>query len=123
LACRVEEWNGSLRPLQAIEREHADQAEQQHADRIASPMLFLRFIDATDRVGQALEGAQHWREERPLADEDARHVAAERLGDCDDDRAEDRDLNPPVESHGEAPWKLEPLGADQGVNEIGQEAQ
>jgi len=99
LSGRVEERDRRLQALQSIERDHADQAEQQHADRIAGPMLLLRFIDAADCIGQPFDRPQHRRQQGALPGEDAGHIAAERLGDRNDDCAEDRDLNPPVEGH------------------------
>jgi hypothetical protein len=61
--------------------------EQQHGDRIGQPMLFALLVDAADPVERALDRPQHRRQECALAIEHARHVAAERFDQRDDDRA------------------------------------
>ena len=63
-------------------------------------MLLARLVDAGDPVEPALDGAEHRRQERPLAFEHARHVAAERHHERGEDHEIDGDLNPAVEGHG-----------------------
>ncbi len=62
-------------------------------------MLFVCFVDAADRVDGALDGPQDGREKCPLAGEDARHVAAERFRQRDDQHRKERDLNPSIHGH------------------------
>ena len=99
LPCRIEREQ-ALKPLQRVERDKSDEAEDQQRDGIGEPMLLFLFIDAAAPVDRALERAQHRMQKGALAIEDARHVAAEWPGDGDDDHAEERDLDPAVQGHG-----------------------
>ena len=64
--------------------------EEQHGDRVGEPVLLALLVDAADPVEPDFDRPQDGREERALAVEDARHVAAERLHQRDDDRAVER---------------------------------
>jgi hypothetical protein len=66
-------------------------------------MLLASLVDAGDPVEPALDGTEHRRQERALALEDLRHIAAERHEECGEDDEVDRDLNPAVEGHGGCP--------------------
>ena len=66
-------------------------------------MLLARLVDAGDPVKPALDGAKHRRQERALALEDLRHIAAKRHDERGEDHEVDRDLNPAVEGHGGGP--------------------
>ncbi len=80
-------------------------------------MLLLRRIDTGEAVDAALQPAERRRQQRALAAEHAGKIAAQRLGDCDDDHAIERDLNPAIDRHGNI---LEALGTHERVNEIGE---
>ncbi|MGY4464381.1 hypothetical protein ACVWWK_000063 [Bradyrhizobium sp. LB9.1b] len=82
--------------------------EQQYGDRVSQPMLLALLVDAGEPVDAGLDRTQHRRQERPLAVEHARHVPAERLGQRDDDAAEENDLEPTDHSHGINPSGLVP---------------
>ena len=109
-------------PLEAHERVDAQEArgvEQQHGDRIGDPMLLARLVDPGDSVKPALDGAEHRRQERPLALEHSCHETAERNDERGEDREIDRDLNPAINGHGSL---LELLGPEQRVGEVDEEA-
>jgi len=74
--------------------------EQEHRDRIGQPMLLAPLVDSGNPVEPGLDRAQHRRQERPLAVEDARHVPTERLCQREDDDAKQNDLEPTDDSHG-----------------------
>ena len=74
--------------------------KEQHRNRVGQPMLLALFIDAANPIEPRLNRAQDRRKKRTLAIEDARHVAAERLNQCDDNRAKQQNLNPANDSHG-----------------------
>ena len=57
-------------------------------------MLLALGINTTQHVEAGFDRHQHRAEERALTVEDARHVAAERLHQRDDDRAIEKDLDP-----------------------------
>ena len=61
--------------------------EEQHRDRVGQPVLLALLVDAADPVDAGLDRPQDRRKESALAIEDARHVAAERFRQRDDDRA------------------------------------
>ena len=90
----------ALQAQQRVEDEEAADVEEQHGDRVGEPMLLALLVDAADAVERGLDRAQHRRQEGALAVEDARHVAAERLHQRDDDGAVEQDLNPADEGHG-----------------------
>ena len=90
----------ALQAHQRVEDEEAADVEQQHGDRVGQPVLLARLVDAADSVEHGLDRAQHRRQEGALAVEDARHVAAERLHQRDDDGAIEQDLDPADEGHG-----------------------
>ena len=100
LVGRIERQHG-LQAHQRIEDKKAADVEQQHGDRVGEPMLLALRVDAADPIEHGFDRAQHRRQEGALAVEDARHVAAERLHQRDDDRAIEQDLNPTDEGHGE----------------------
>jgi hypothetical protein len=121
-----------LQPHQRIKNQKAADMEQQHRDRIGQPMLLALLVDAADPVQADLDRPQHRGQQRALAVEDARHVPAERLGQRDQDRAEQYDLNPADGGHGRVPFAVtrgrcamrsEPFGAQQGVGQIEQQPQ
>ena len=62
--------------------------KERHGNRIRQPVLLAVLIHLCDTVECGFHGAQHWRKERSLAIEHARHVPAERLGERNDDGAE-----------------------------------
>jgi hypothetical protein len=95
-----------LQPHYRIKNEKAADVEKQHRDRIGQPMLLTSLIDAADPVEPGLDRPQDRRQERPLAIENARHVPAKRLGQCDYDRAVQKNLNPADEGHGRKPFGL-----------------
>ena len=68
---------------------------------------------ATARFKKALDRAQDRGEEGTPACHDPRHVPAERFHQRDDDSAEQRDLEPAIESHGSEPFR-----AKERVDEI-----
>ncbi len=81
--------------LQALDRIHqneAGEAERQHRDGVGHPVLLVVLADAADLVDADLERTHDGAQERALAVEHARHVAAERLGDQDYQNAVHRDL-------------------------------
>ena len=88
-----------LHAHQNINDEKAADMEQQHGDRVGQPMLLAFFVDAAGPVDGGFDRPQHRRQERALAVEDARHVAAEHRRDRDDDRAVKQDLNPANRGH------------------------
>ena len=127
LPCRVERQH-RLQPHQRIEEEEAADVEQQHGDGIGQPVLLALLVDAGDPVEPGFDRAQNRRQECALAIEDARHVAAERLHQRDDDRAEQQDLNPANESHGcafscgiGAAMRSETLRPQQSVGQVEQQ--
>ena len=94
-----------LQAHQAVDDQEAADMEQQHRDRVGQPMLFAFFIDAADPVEAGLYRAQHRRQQRALAVEDARHVPAERFDQRDDDDAIKNDLKPADGGHGDMPLR------------------
>jgi hypothetical protein len=83
-----------LEPLQQIEHDEAGEVEQQQRHRIGDPVLFFVLPGAGGAVEAALDRAQHRLQPGALAVEDARHVAAERSDERNDDPAENEDLKP-----------------------------
>ena len=103
--------------------------EQQHGNRVGQPVLLAPLVDAADPIQAGLYGPQDRRQECSLAVEDARHVAAKRLHERDDDDAIQNDLQPANSGHGIKPSsdarsqkRSEPLGPQQRVNQINQQA-
>ena len=96
------EGQHALQAHQRIEDDEAADMKQQHGDRVGQPVLLARRVDAAIAVEQRLDRLQHRRQEGALAVEDARHVAAERLHQGDDDSAVEEDLDPADEGHGGA---------------------
>src|SRR6266446_5623052 len=88
-----------LQALQHVERDEAGGAEKHHRHRIGAPRLLLGLVDAATPVYEPFEGTQERPQRCPLACENARHVAAERPCDRDDDQSKQRDLQPSVASH------------------------
>ena len=95
---RIERQHG-LQAHQRIKNEKAADMEQQHGDRVGQPMLLALLVDAASAVQRGLDRPQHRRQERALAVEHARHVAAEQRRERDDDRAVEQDLNPADDGH------------------------
>ena len=95
--------------------------EDQHGDRVGEPVLLLVLVNAGQGIEPSLEGAKDRREERRLAVEDPGHVPAEGLHEREHEQGKDKDLDPAVEGHDGAP--SEPLGAEQGVGEVDEQAQ
>ena len=106
--------NGStrLQAHQRVEDEKAADVEEQHGDRVGQPMLLALLVDAAEPVERRLDRPQDRRQERALAVEDARHVAAERRHQRDDDRAVKQDLNPADDGHGRAPFRTARAAAE-----------
>jgi hypothetical protein len=102
LTRRVERQD-ALQAHQRIKTDKSHRAEEQHRDRIGHPVLIAALVDTGQPVERALDRTQHRRQDVALAGEDRGHVAAERPDEQDDDRAEQRDLKPTVESHGNCP--------------------
>ena len=98
-ALRIERQE-ALQAQQAVEDQKAADMEEQHGDRVGQPILLPRLVDAAEAIEAGLDRAQHRRQKGALAVEDSRHVPAERLHQCDNDRAIDRDLNPAIDCHG-----------------------
>ena len=73
--------------------------EEQHGNRVGEPVLLALFVDAAEPVEPRLDRTQDRREECALAVEHARHVAAERHHERDDDGAEQQNLNPADDGH------------------------
>ena len=98
LPCRIER-QPSLKAQQRVEQHKAAGMEQQHADRVSDRVLLAALVDAGDLVDRGFNGPQDRRQQRALAAKYARHVAAERRCQRDDDQAEEQDLNPSDDSH------------------------
>ena len=103
-ACRIERQQ-SLEPHERVDAEEARGVEQQHGDRIGDPMLLARLVDASNPVKPALDRAEHRRQERALALEHLRHIAAERHDERGEDHEINGDLNPTIEGH-DAPLRI-----------------
>ena len=101
---RIERQQG-LEAQQRVEDQKAADVEEQHGDRVGEPVLLARLVDAAGPVERGLDRPQHRRQEGALAVEHARHVAAERLHQRDDDRAIEQDLNPADDGHGHTPFR------------------
>ena len=86
------EGKRSLKPLQEIKNDEAGQTEKQQRRRIGGPMLFFALAGPGETVKASLHGNEDGRKECAIAVEDARHVAAERFHEQNDDPAEDEDL-------------------------------
>ena len=56
-ALRVERQH-VLQPLQAVDRQHAEQVEEQHADGVGLPVHLLVRVDAGEPVDQPLDRAE-----------------------------------------------------------------
>jgi hypothetical protein len=93
----------ALQAHQRVEDDEAARVEQQHGDGVGEPMLLAGSVDARGTIEHRLDRTQQPGQERPLAGEHARHVAAERRCQHDDDRAEQQDLEPADECHDTAP--------------------
>ena len=76
-----------LQPHHGVDDEEAADMEEQHGEGVGQPVLLARLIDAGHPVQPVFDRPQDRRQKRPLAVEDAGHVAAERLHQRDDDRA------------------------------------
>ena len=70
-----------LQPLQRVERQHPDKAEEQHVDRVFDPGHFVCGLDATKPIDEAFNRLEHRVKQGMLPVEDARHVGAERHRD------------------------------------------
>jgi hypothetical protein len=88
-----------LKALEYVKRGETGDAEEQHRLHIAAPGFFFRLIDSATPINKALDRAEQRPQRCPLACEDPRHVPAERSRNHDHDRAEERDLQPPVAGH------------------------
>ena len=83
---RVEGQN-RLQALQGVKRQEAHKAKGQHGKAIADPTLLLTLVYTAQRIEDALNRSQEWRQERAFAVEDAGHIKAERLDQERDDHA------------------------------------
>src|SRR5271168_1560605 len=63
-------------------------------------MLLALLIDPADPVEGDFDGPQERRQKGALTAKHARHVPAERLNECDENCAEQKNLNPADDSHG-----------------------
>ncbi|OIQ70523.1 hypothetical protein GALL_478620 [mine drainage metagenome] len=92
-----------LQPHHRIKDEEAAGMKEQHGDRVGQPVLLALLVDTADPVKREFDRPKDRGQERALAIEHARHVPAERLGQCDDDRAEKKNLDPADGGHGRMP--------------------
>jgi hypothetical protein len=99
---RVERQHG-LQPHHRIKDEKAADMKEQHGDGVGQPMLLALLVDAADPVKRDLDRPQDRGQKYALAIEHARHVPAERLGKRDDDRTEEKNLDPADGGHGGMP--------------------
>ncbi len=74
-------------------------AEDEHGDGVLGPAHFLVGVDAGEAVEEALAGDEDGIEPGAATLEDARHVAAHGLGEEQDERDEEGNLEPAVERH------------------------
>src|SRR5262245_30829187 len=111
---RLEPPQNGLEAHERVENEEPADVEEQHGDRIGEPILLAPLIDTASAVEHPFDGLQGRREECRLAIEDARHVAAKRPRQRDDDRAVEQNFEPAYESP-------ELLGTQQGINEVDQQ--
>jgi hypothetical protein len=65
-----------LEPLDRVCRQHCDQTEQQHHDRVLGPLHLMSLVDAAQAIDQPLDRAQDAVGEGTLTLEDTRHVKA-----------------------------------------------
>ena len=69
-----------IRDRDEVGDQQADQAEDQHRDRVSDPVLFALRIDSAEPVGQALEGTEDGIEPGlAVRIEDAHEVKSQRL--------------------------------------------
>jgi len=87
---------------------------QQHGQGIALPAHLVVPVHPAEAIEQAFAGGEDRGEEGALAVEHARHVPAERLGQRDDDRTIENDLEPTDHSHG-----INPSGFGSGATAAG----
>ncbi len=97
-----------LQPLQYIKDDHARQIERQQRQGVSKPALLGAPVDPGEPVDAALDRLQHGREEHALAGKEARHIAAERRHQRDDERRERNNLQPAQFCHRSAPSELPP---------------
>ena len=88
-----------LGALEGVQEQHAHQAEDQHRDHVARPLLLLLRVDATEPVEQALDGDEDRREPGALPVEDLVQVQADGLGQQQHDDQEDQHLQDTVECY------------------------
>ena len=111
-AVRVERQE--LLDLEDREQDHEhDRVRDEHRPRVRPPGLLDRRIDAAQAVDHAVDRVEHAVEERVLAGEDRRDVRPERPHQQQDDREDDRDLEPV-----EQLMSSELLRAEQRVEEV-----
>ncbi len=89
-----------MRALQKIKQQKACKIEQQHGGCIARPVLLLTLACSCQTIKSPFDGNEDRRQKRALAIENARHIAAKRLYERDDDPAKDEDLYPSIDCHG-----------------------
>jgi hypothetical protein len=95
-----------LHPLQRVEHQQRDDAEEQQRCRVLGPAHAGLFINARHTVDQALERSDHRVEPGPLTGEEARHVTAEQRRHQRHRQQKEANLQPAVECHDRV---LEPL--------------
>ena len=88
----------SLYPLHQVQQQHRHHAEQQHGEGVLRPAHLVIFIDAGQAIEQALDRPQHRVHERPLAVEHPGHEDAHGLGDQENQREKNRDLQPSIDT-------------------------
>ena len=88
-----------LHPRQQVDEEQAGEVERQHGERVRLPGHLFAGIDAQHAVNEPLERTEQARRDAGFALVDARHVAAERLHDRDEQAAEERELEDGARGH------------------------
>ena len=76
-----------LHALQRVKRDKAGDAEDEHRHRIAVPRLLRGLINPAAPTDKAFDRTQQRAQKRPFTGKDARHLAAKRPRDADDDHA------------------------------------
>jgi hypothetical protein len=98
LTCRIERQH-RLGAHQNVEEEKSTDVEEEHGDRVGQPMLLVLVVNAAKPIQNDFHRSKHWRKQRALAVEDARHVAAERHHQRGNDCAKQDDLKPAGKRH------------------------
>ena len=90
-----------LQPEDGVGEEHGHEAEDQHGDGVAFPIVFLRGINPDELIGKALEGLDHGIQEGfPVRIEHSAKVEAKRFGDRQQNADVKNELSPTGAIHG-----------------------